>query len=173
MSNQVMPARDRAIIGFLVLFLLTSVLEAYWLLHHNEMEQRHDFLARLLAIYWPMDHTYRIPGYGADKAFTLALERVNTLVSQWLNLFLIFAIVKRKPWRHPLQVVLSTYTAYGTFLYFYVAHITGYRIFSNHESSTYLLFYLINAPWLAFCGYMVCDSCVAITRAFRVRAPAS
>jgi hypothetical protein len=161
---------DKAILAFLGLFLLVSVLEAYWIINHNEMEQHSDILKRLLAIYWPADRTYRIPGYGNDKAFTLALERVNTVISQFLNVALMWAIVKARPWRHALQVVLGTYTGYGTFLYYYVAHVTGYNNFESHTLGVYLMFYLINAPWFVGCAYMVYDSCRAITAAFRARA---
>jgi hypothetical protein len=162
-----LPLKDKLIIGFLVLFLLVAIIEAYWLLHHNVMEQQTDLIARLLAVYWPADRTYRIPGYGVDKAFTLSLESVNTVISQWLNIALIYAIVKRRPWRHPLQIVLGTYTGYGTVLYYYVAHLSGYVGFERHTLGVFLLFYLINAPWLLGCAYMVYDSCRAITRAFR------
>ena len=162
-----LPLRDKMIIAFLGLFLLVSILEAYWLIYHNQMEQRTDLLARLLSIYWPADKTYRIAGYGPDKAFTLSVESVNTVISQWFNIALIYAIVKRKPWRHALQVVLATYTGYGTFLYYYVAHLSGYAVFERRTVGVFLMFYLINAPWLLGCAYMVYDSCRAMTQAFR------
>jgi hypothetical protein len=162
---------DKAILGFLVLFFVVSFLEGYWLLHHNEMESRTDFAARLLKIYWPMDYTFRIPGYGMEKAVTLSVESINTCVSQWFNLLLIWAIVKRKAWRHPLQMILATYTAYGTVLYYYVAHLSGYKVMAEKTPMNLFLFYLINAPWLIFCIYMVYDSVRACTRALASQNP--
>ena len=162
-----LTVRDKVIVSFLGLFLVVSVLEAYWVVFHNEMEHRTDIFARLLSIYWPADSTYRIPGYGPEKAFTLSLESMNTFVFQWFNVALIYAIVKRRPWRHALQVVLATCIGYGTVLYYYVAHLSGYAVFERRTVGVFLLFYLVNAPWLLGPAYMVVDSCRAVTRAFR------
>jgi hypothetical protein len=151
-----LEAKDKATIALLGLFILVAwTLELYWLIHHNNMEGRQDLLARLLQIYWPADRTYRIAGYGADKAFTLALESVNTLATQWLQVWLIYAIVKGKTYRHVLQLTVATYTWYGTFLYFYVAHLSGYAVVEHRGLYPLALFYGINAPWfIAYAWFM-------------------
>lgn len=125
---------DKLIVSFLGLFLVVSVLEAYWLVFHDQMEQRTDVFAGLLSIYWPADRTYRIAGYGPEKAFTLSRESMNTLVFQWFNVALIYAIAKRRPWRHALQVVLATCVGYGTVLYYSVAHLSGYAVFERRTA---------------------------------------
>src|SRR5262249_40363864 len=79
-------AKENVIIALIMLF--TSVawtLEAYWLMFHQIMESRTDLFARTLALYWPADYTYRIPGYPIEKSFTLAVESVNTLVTPLLS----------------------------------------------------------------------------------------
>jgi hypothetical protein len=137
----------------LCFFILIAVtIEAYWLIFHDSMELRHDVIAKILAMYWPADYRYRISGYGADKTFPLALESFNTVVTQWFNALLIYAIVKRRSYRHVLQLTVATLTAYGTFLYYYAAHLSGYSVFAYHGTYPFLMFYLANAPW--FVGYL-------------------
>lgn len=163
-----LPTRDRVTVGFLLFFMAIAItLEAYWLLFHNAMEGRADLFARLIQLYWPADRTYRMPGYSVEKSFTLALESVNVVVSQALNAWLIFAILRRRPYRHVLQLTLSTYTAYGTLLYFYVAHLSGYAVVSKDGQYPLVLFYAANAPWILVYGWMASESIRAILRRFR------
>jgi hypothetical protein len=147
-----LPAKDKVVIGLIVFFTAVALtLELYWLIFNQEMEARSDIFASLLALYWPADATYRVPGLSVAKSFTLALEGVNTFITPWLSLLLVWAILRRKPYRYALQLTIATYTFYGTLLYYLVAHISGYAVFENKDVTTFLLFYLVNAPW--FLGY--------------------
>jgi hypothetical protein len=167
-----LATKDRITIGLLVFFMLVALtLEAYWLIFHNVMESRTDLFARALRLYWPADQTYRVPGYSVSKSFTLALESINTIVSQWLNAWLIFAIVRRRYYRHALQLTLATYTGYGTLLYLYVAHLSGYAVFEYRGTYPFVLFYLANAPWLLGYGWMAYESIRAIARRFASTTP--
>ncbi len=167
-ARQPLPTRDRVIIGLIVFFAaIAMTLEGYWLVFNQVMESRTDLFANILAIYWPADYTYRIPGYPPEKSFTLALEGVNTLITPWLSFLLIWAIVKSKPYRYPLQLGIATYTFYGTMLYYLVAHISGYAVFASHDPYPYLLFYLANLPWFAAYAWMSWDAYRAITRRYR------
>jgi hypothetical protein len=163
-----LPARDKVII-FLILFFaaIAFTLEAYWLIFNQVMESRSDVFARILALYWPADYTYRIPGYPIAKSFTLALEGVNTLVTPFLSFVLIRAIVKRKPYRYPLQLAIATYTFYGTFLYYLVARISGHAVFAYQGAYPYLMFYLANLPWFAAYGWMSWDAYRAIVQRYK------
>jgi hypothetical protein len=157
-----LPTKDRVIVGLLVFFILIAVtLELYWLIFHDSMLQRTDIFAKLLSIYWPCDRTYRDPGMDNAIAFTMGVESLNVLMKP-LDVLLIWAIVKRKPWRHSLQLPLAMCLAYGTILYYYVAHLSGYLVFTVHAPYVYWMFYGINAPWLIGYGYLVYDSCRAI-----------
>jgi hypothetical protein len=162
-----LPARDKFIIGFLVFCMLVAPLELYWIIFRAEVAGRTDVMARLLSIYWPADRTYRDGILDNAQAFTLSLESVNACFSQFLNVALVWAILKRKQWRHSLQLTLSTYTFYGTFLYFYVAHLSGYTVMAQHTTGNFLLFYITNLPWFFGYAYMMYDSIVAINKRFR------
>src|SRR5262245_7612947 len=92
-----LPAKDKVIIGLIVAFTAVALtLELYWLLFNQEMESRTDVFSRALALYWPADYTYRIPGHPIEKAFTLSLEGVNALFTPIPSLALIGAILARK-----------------------------------------------------------------------------
>ena len=64
---------------------------------------------------------------------------------------LVWGILKRQPFRHALQLTIATYSLYSVLLYYLVAHISAYAVFENKDATTFLLFYLVNAPW--FVGY--------------------
>jgi EXPERA (EXPanded EBP superfamily) len=165
-----LPAKDKVIIGLIVAFSAVALtLELYWLVFNQEIAGRTDLFARALAIYWPADYTYRVPGYPIEKAFTLSIEGVNTLLTPIVSVVLIWAIFARKPYRYPLQLVIATYTSYGTFLYYSVAHISGYAVFEYKSAYTYLLFYLVNMPWFAGYAWIGCDAYREIVRSQRIR----
>jgi hypothetical protein len=169
-----LSVKDRIIIGLILFFAVVAfTFEAYWLIFNQVMESRTDFFARIYALYWPADYTYRIPGYPIEKAFTLALERVNTLVTPFLSFFLIWAIIKRKPYRYPLQLAIANYTFYGTFLYYYVAHISGHAMFAYQGTYPYVTFYLASLPWIAAYGWMNWDAYRAIVRRYKSGANAA
>jgi hypothetical protein len=166
--RSVLSTRDKIVIGLIVFFTSVAVtLELYWLIFNQVMESRTDMLGRALAIYWRADYTYRITGYPIEKAFTLSLEGVNTLVTPFVSALLIWAILKRRTYRYPLQLLIGSYTAYGTLLYYSVAHISGYAVVSDRSAATYLMFYLLNLPWLASYAWMTYDAFIAIARGER------
>jgi EXPERA (EXPanded EBP superfamily) len=164
-ARAVLPTKDKVIIGLLLGFTAVALtLELYWLVFNQEMERRTDLLARVLAIYWPADYTFRVSGYPIEKAFTLSFEAVNVLLTPILSGLLIRAILTHKPYRYPLQLTIATYTFYGTYLYFSVAHISDYAVFEYKSPYTYLMFYLVNLPWLIGYAWIGWDAYRAIVR---------
>lgn len=161
------PSKDKIVIALIVFFAVVALtVEAYWLVFHQVMETRTDPIARLLALYWPADYSYRIPGYPVEKSFALALESVNTLVTQWLSFLLIWAILKRRPYRYALQLTVATYTFYGTFLYYFVAHLSGYAV-ADKSTYAFVMLYLANLPWLVGYAWIGADAFRAIVGRYR------
>jgi hypothetical protein len=168
-----LSTKDRVTVGLLIFFMLIAwTLEAYWLIHNNDMDAHNDLFQKALALYWPADRTYHVPGRDTAKSFTLALESVNVCVTQLLQVWLIFAIARKRHYRHVLQLVLATYTWYGTFLYYYVAQISGFAIFEYHGTYPFVMFYACNAPWFIGYAWMAWDSMRAISAGMRAAAPA-
>jgi hypothetical protein len=157
--------KDKITIGLILFFTAVALtLVLYWLIHHQEMETRKDLFAWLNSLYWPADRTYRIPGYPVEKAFTLSLEGVNTFLTPILSALLIRAILTHARYRYPLQLMIATYTAYGTLLYYSVAHISGYAVMTQQNIGNYLLFYLTNLPWFLGYAWMAWDAYRALIR---------
>jgi hypothetical protein len=154
-----LSVKDKVTIGLIGFFVLIAwTLEAYWLVHNNDMEAHNDILQKALALYWPADRTYRVPGHDTAKSFTLALESVNVCVTQLLQIWLVLAIVRKRHYRHVLQLVLATYTWYGTFLYYYVAQISGFAVFEYRGTYPFVMFYACNAPWFIAYAWMAYES---------------
>jgi hypothetical protein len=167
-SAAVLPFKDWAAVALLVFFTAVALtIELYWLLHHQEMESRTDVIARIISLYWPVDRSWRIPGYPIEKALNLSLEGVNALVTPILSAILLWAIFKHRRYRYPLQLFIATYTFYGTFLYYSIAHISGYQVFADKTATNFLLFYAANLPWLAGYAWLAWDAYRAIVRGER------
>jgi len=157
--------RDKVVICLVVFYsAIALTFELYWLIFNQVMENRSDLMARAFVLYWPADSTYRVPGLSVAKSFTLALEGVNTFITPCLSFVLVWGILKRRPFRHALQLTISTYTLYSVLLYYLVAHISGYAVFENKDAATFLLFYLLNAPWFVGYAWMGWDAFRALAR---------
>ena len=162
-------ARDKIVICLVIFFsAIALTFELYWLIFNQAMENRTDLLARAFALYWPADSTYRVAGLSVAKSFTLALQGVNTFITPSLSSVLVWGILTRRPFRHALQLTIATYTLYSVLLYYLVAHISGYAVFENKDATTFLLFYLVNAPWFVGYAWMACDAFQALTRPHRL-----
>lgn len=159
------PLRDRVTVGLLAFFVAIALtLELYWLRAGATLvaDARTSFFARLFQIYGDCDRGY----FDARSPLAVALEGINVYFTQALNLALLWAILKRRPWRHPLQLAVGAYLAYSVVLYFLEAQVAGYPAMRYRSLYTFGLFYGANLPWLAFNLWLVADSAVAITRRF-------
>jgi EXPERA (EXPanded EBP superfamily) len=163
-TAQPLPLKDKTIIGMLVFFLLVAVLEAWWLLNTHRLVELSStsFWARLFQIYGDCDASY----YDRVSPLSRTLETINVCFSQFLNVALIHAIVKRKQYRHALQLCLASYLTYSLVVYYMQAHLSGYADMKYKTTGMFLLFYGVNAPWIVFYFYMARDSFRAIVQRF-------
>jgi hypothetical protein len=160
-----MPFKDRAIIAMLVFFIAVAfTLELYWLLHPRDLPAHagSNVMAHLFQIYGDSDRAY----FDAINPFTISLEGINVYFTQALNVALIYAIWKRRPYRHGLQLLVGSYISYSVILYFLSAHLSGYENMRYRSGYTYFLFYATNLPWLLAHLYLAGDSMVAVNRRF-------
>ena len=161
-----LPAKDRVIIGLLVFYLFFAFTwELYFLYWHDQLPARtaRDFLGFTWAWYGEADRTY----YDPVSPFTLSLEGIQVFFTVWLEVWLIGAILKRKSYRHPLQLTISAYVAYSVILYFTVNHVSGYAGMKEKDLAHFALFFSPNLPWLIGHAYMTYDSITAINRRMR------
>jgi hypothetical protein len=160
-----LPAGDRVVLGILGFFAVVAFsCELFWLVHARELPQLAPTraMARLFRVYGDADRSY----YDAVTPLSLALEGLNVCFTQALGVWLMLAIVRRRDYRHALQLALGAYLAYSVVLYFLRAHLSGYAEMRYRSGATFLLFYGVNLPWLVGPLYLICDSVRAIRRRF-------
>jgi hypothetical protein len=163
-----MSSRDRTAAALVVFFILTAfTLEAYFVLNSGHLAERRDVAARGFAFYGQGDRGY----YDRVTTFEKGLESFNILVTQPLNLLLLWGILRRTLWRYPLQLAVCSYVSYSTALYLLSNHLSGYAEMPRHDLASFLIFYLPNLPWLAGNAWLAWGAARAIGAAFRVMEP--
>lgn len=161
-----LTTRDRAILALLGFFLLVALTLEWWWLRHSPDERvalrSTSLFARLFDLYGACDRFY----FEARSSLMLSLELLNVYVTQALNLWLVFAIVRRRSYRHVLQLAIGSYVSYSVVLYFLVGHVSGYEGARVRTPSALALFYGANVPWLVGHLFLVWDSARAIGQRF-------
>ena len=160
-----MTRRDRITVGLLGFFALIALtLELYFVLFHSDLRARADtqLFARLFAIYGAADRHYFDP----VSPMALALESINLFIMQPLCMLLVYAIVRQRPYRWPLQLGVGAYLAFSVVLYFVVAIVSGYDGMAEHDAKAFALFYGANLPWLVGYGWLALDAGIVIARVF-------
>ena len=163
--NFPMPRRDRITVGLLGFFTLIAVtLELYFIACHRDLPARMQtqLFARLFAIYGTADRAYFDP----VSPLALALEIINVFALQPLCLLLIYAIVRRRPYRWPLQLGIGAYLGMSVVLYFLVGIVSGYDGMAERSGKTFALFYGANLPWLVGYGWLALEAGLTIARKF-------
>jgi hypothetical protein len=158
-----MSRRDRFSVGMLGFFgLIAATLELYFIVFHRDLPARADshLFARLFAIYGVADRAY----FDRVSPLALALEGINVFVMQPLCLLLVYAIVRRRAYRWPLQLGIGSYLGFSVVLYFLVAVVSGYEGMSERSGQAFALFYGANLPWLVGYGWLALDASVVISR---------
>jgi hypothetical protein len=164
-----LPRKDRLIIAMLVFFVVMAfTMELWWLLHADRLVALADtdWLAHLFRYYGEGDSAY----FDRVTPFSRGLESINIFFTQWLNVWLIYAIVRRRPYRYALQLTVGSYLAYSVVLYFWVAHLSGYEGMREKNFFSAFIFVVPNLPWLLGYLYLACDSVRAINECFQFRA---
>jgi EXPERA (EXPanded EBP superfamily) len=163
--HRALPAKDRAILGILCFYILMAFsVELYWLLHADQLVTRSgtEALAGLFALYGRVDPAY----YDRVTGFTRGLEAINIFITQPLNAWLMFAILRRRPSRYPVQLAVSSYLTYSVVLYFVAAAFDGFGGMRDRSGPGFLLLFVPNLPWLLPPAWMAWDAARSITAHF-------
>jgi hypothetical protein len=158
-----MSRRDRFTIGLLIFFALIALtLELYFLIYHRDLPARAatQLPARLFSIYGVADRGY----FERVSSLALALEGINVFVMQPLCALVVYAIVRGRRWRWPLQLGVGAYLAMSVVLYFAVAMVSGYADMVEHSGRAFALLYGANAPWLVAYSWLALDAGREIAR---------
>ena len=158
-----MSGRDRAIVAMLLCFSLFNVtLDLYFVWHPGRLPSMvaTDWAAWLWSLYADADRLWIV------APWSLAQEALNVYVTTFVNIWLVYAIVKRRPWRHALQLTLGAYLSYSVVLYFLAGHVSGYAGMRERTLPLLAFFYGVTLPWLLAYAFMAWDSFRAITSRF-------
>ena len=161
MGSRPLPVRDKVIIGLLLFFSVFNVaIDLPLVRHAGELPSLvgRRWFANLWAIYAEADRTWIV------SPWSLAQEGINVFVTTLVNVWLIWAIVRRAAYRHALQLTLGSYLSYSVVLYFLAGHVSGYEGMAVQSVYAFFLFYVVTFPWLLGHLYMAYDAWVAITR---------
>ncbi|MGH8324994.1 MAG: EXPERA domain-containing protein [Steroidobacteraceae bacterium] len=157
--------RDLVTVGMIGFFFLVAVtFELYFLLFHRELPARADreLFARMFRVYGWADRDY----YDPVSPLALSLEAINVFMMQPLGLWLAYAILRRRPYRWPLQLGVGAYLSVSVILYFSVGIVSGYARMGAHTVAAFALFYGANLPWLVGYGWMALDASRVIATRF-------
>jgi hypothetical protein len=158
-----MSRRDRITVGLLGFFVFIAfTLELYFLACHRDLPARTgtQLFARLFALYGTADRAYFDP----VSPLALALEGINVFLMQPLSLLLIYATIRQRAYRWPLQLAIGAYLALSVVLYFLVGIVSGYDGMTERSGKTFALFYGANLPWLIAYGWLAIEAGRTIAR---------
>ncbi len=166
-SPRPMSFGDRLTLGLIIGFILSAwTVELYWLLNRQSLLALADTqgLARLFRWYGTGDRRY----FDTVSPLNVAMETINVSVTQIAHLLLIYGIVKLRPYRHPLQLCVSSYSAYGQVLYLAEAHCAGYAAMLDKSAWGFFIFLVPNLPFLLGHLYMAVDSFLALSKPAKI-----
>ncbi len=152
-----MTRRDKVTLGLLGFFFLIGVtIELYFIVAHRDLVAAapHHRLAWLLSLYGPSDQAY----FAHPSALALSLEGLNVFITQPLGIVIAYALVRRRWWRWPLQLVVGSYLAYSVVLYFTEAQVSGFANMSERSARSFIVFYAANLPWLLGYAWLAWDA---------------
>ncbi|GAA2212087.1 hypothetical protein GCM10009850_075490 [Nonomuraea monospora] len=156
--------RDRVSIAILSFFMLMAwTIELYFILHHHDIRQRSDVFALAYRLYGRGDAAYYGSGF---TALPLALETFDVFVTQVFNALLVWAIVRRRFYRYPLQLGLSAYSAALVLLYFWTAHVSGYAGMADKGFWNFVILVVPNLPWLLGDLFLLHQAVIPVLRRF-------
>ena len=138
-----LAARDRAalwLIGFFAVIAYT--LELIWLYHAFDWPMQNGFLATMARYYGMGDRAY----WDQPSYFEVGLESFNVFFIVSSELWLGYAVVRRRAYRWPLQLCIGGYLTYSVLYYFTVK--LAFPQMETPDAASYAILILPNLPWL-------------------------
>jgi Rieske [2Fe-2S] domain/EXPERA (EXPanded EBP superfamily) len=156
-----------ALVLFFIAFNFT--VDGYWVLHARDLPARADtdLIARLFRSYAAADRGY----YDKVSEAELALETVNSTLTQALTLLLLVALLRRWPARVPLQIGIGSSVCYSVLLDWWCAIVAGFPGMDQKTIGHFALFFGANLPWVLGHGFIAYDGIRAARAASNRRGP--
>eukprot|EP00850_Spirogloea_muscicola_P019123 SM000184S03756 [mRNA] locus=s184:35514:38303:+ [translate_table: standard] len=104
----------------------------------------------VVLLAWPVGKEYSKADsrYVTRDSFVVAMETVTAFLEGPASLLAVYAIVKRKPYRYTLQIIVSMGQLYGDVLYFATCYLEGFVHSDPQPVYFWGYFVAINAIWI-------------------------
>jgi phenylpropionate dioxygenase-like ring-hydroxylating dioxygenase large terminal subunit len=137
------------IVVFLVVFFIAfnATVDRYWIEHAHQLPALadSDLFARMFQLYAAADHGY----FDKVTQAELALETINSTITQAFNIWLLIALLARWPVRIPLQMAIGAWVSYSVLFNWWCAAIAGFPGMDDKTPANFFTFFAANLPWLA------------------------
>ncbi|XP_077996993.1 3-beta-hydroxysteroid-Delta(8),Delta(7)-isomerase-like [Glandiceps talaboti] len=142
--------------GFIHLFL-----EGYFSVFHDVLAGDQNVMSQLWKEYGKGDSRYII-----SDNFTVCMETITAFVEGPGCFLVVYATLKRKPYRYIVQMLVSTGQCYGCILYFVTEYRDGF-IHSEMWHPLYFWFYFVflNFFWILVPFIMIIQAASNLTNA--------
>ncbi|KAJ5970410.1 Emopamil-binding [Penicillium vulpinum] len=141
------------------------ILEGYYALNFATLPSSQHLLAQLWKEYSMSDSRYL-----TSHAFVMSMESITAWCWGPLSFLLASFIVTDNPFRHPLQIIISTGQLYGDVLYYATCafdfFVYGIEYSRPENYYFYGYFVLLNGFWIVIPVLLIADSVRACAGAF-------
>jgi cholestenol delta-isomerase len=144
---------------FMVCGLIHTFLEGYFGAFHKSFPGRNDFFAQVWKEYARSDSRY-----ATNEPFVVSMESCTGFLVGPASFLTAYAIYTNKPYRHVLQVLVSTFQLYGDVLYYATALISKEELCDPHPYYFWFYFVFMNAFWIVIPAILICSSAKIITK---------
>lgn len=157
-----MAANEKASLSVIAFFaVIAYTLELLWLYHAFDWPTQTGFWAQMARYYGMGDRAY----WDQPSYFEVGLESFNVFFIVSTELWLGYAILRRRVYRWPLQLCIGGYLSYSV-LYYFTAKI-AFPQMERQDVASYAMLIVPNLPWLFGGVWLAWDAGAVILKAVR------
>ncbi|MCJ1249197.1 hypothetical protein MMC30_006420 [Trapelia coarctata] len=160
-----LSTQDQALaLWFVLSAFIHIVLESYSFYNHARLPTNQDFLGQLWKEYALADSRYM-----TDDPLVFCIDGLTAITLGPLCLLLVYLILTASPYRHCIQLLVSTLQLYGDVLYYLTGLCSYYFMGISHTrpEGVYFWGYFIgaNVPWVVVPAWCIYNSVKAMAGA--------
>jgi hypothetical protein len=157
-----MAVNEKASLWVIAFFaVIAYTLELLWLYHAFDWPTQTSIWATGARYYGMGDRAY----WDQPSYFEVGLESFNVFFIVSSELWLGYAILRRRAYRWPLELCIGGYLTYSV-IYYFTVKIAFPQMFTQ-DISSYTMLIVPNLPWLFGGAWWICDAGGVILKAVR------
>jgi hypothetical protein len=155
-------ANERASLSVIAFFaVIAYTLELLWLYHAFDWPLQTGFWANMARYYGMGDRAY----WDQPSYFEVGLESFNVFFIVSSELWLGYAILRRRAYRWPLELCIGGFLTYSV-IYYFTVKIAFPQMFTQ-DIASYAMLIVPNLPWLFGGAWWIWDAGGTILKAVR------